>query len=923
MNIIYNFVSRTKANEKEIYDIKQYAYKLILLLVGTLTLLWFFVDLFFFDRPATFVISLLINTILCYSMFFLMSAFKNIRVLSLITAAYIAFVLIPVITLNGSVNNSSTPIWICSGMMLMFFVFDFKDFFIMFILSFYIETFLYATGYIKNTEVEDVSSIMYFLTFLFAFLSVVAILYFVIDVQEKHIQKVKSVIDANESSKRRTAYAKSTFLTSMSHDIRTPMNSIIGISELVFREKTNDELFNEVSVIKSSAYDLLEIIDDVLIYSKLDSAEMEIQKNDVELEEFFRQLIDSIRTTVNDKNIILKIDIAGDIPKKVYADSSKIKQVFIRLFFVALSMTDNGRIIISINGKYTEDKNHYIFECSVSDTGRGLKQADLDAIYGVYSVYDSKQNSNLKGIGLKYTICRELLKLMDGDLDVSSIENVGTTASFNFTCKVTDSTPMLKIEDAQSKKVLIYVSDDFELNEWKNIMDGFKIRPVYVNSFFTFNKTIDKTNFDYIFVPENLYPNVSGLIDTYNAFEKTYVICTPDKTMGAFGKSRIVRIPITSLSIDKILNNRWNAKAYESTDDKIDYDGTGAKVLVVDDNNVNLRVAMSIFKRFKINIDVANSGEEAINKLKQIDYDLVLMDMVMPEMTGEETLINIRKSDEVIRKNVPIIALTATVGENIREEILGKGFQEYLAKPIKVKYLTEALIKFLPPSVFKVSQDDAKAAKEVKANQNENDLLKAENVLDTGLGKFNIGGVEENYAAILNTYYTECNKHLINLPELLKAGDISLFTTFVHGIKSSSLSVGAKTVSAMFKELEFAGKDGNIGLINEKYEPYSNALRKILEDVKNYLISINQFVDPDKEECSKSDVEKEELTQEIILEFKSYVDKMDLKHGDEMMEDLYKRNFGEKNETIAKIKTHYDQFDFHEVKQLLNGLIEG
>lgn len=900
------------------YDIKKIALKLLLLMVGSVTLAWAFLDMLFFSRPVAYVLALVINTVICFSLYYFMSKIKNVKPIAFASAAYINFILIPSIILNGTVNNNSTPLWICSGIMLLFFIFDVRDFIIMFILAFYTETFIYAIGYIQNSKVEDISTVEYFITFLCSFLSIVVILYSIVDFQEKHIKRVKLAIDKNEEAKRRTANAKSLFLTNMSYEIRTPMNSIIGMSELVMRENMNEALYNEVSTVKESAYTLLDIIDDVLTYSKLDSGKFDVQNSDIILNEFFKQIIDSIRVSVFEKKLNLKIDIAGDVPKIVNGDSSKIKQVLMRLFFVSFSMTDNGRIGISIKGHYNENKDKYIFECSVSDTGCGLKQADLDAIYGVYSIYDSKQNSNLKGIGLKLIICRDILKLMNGDLEVSSIESVGTTFKFYFECDVVDDSPMLQIEDSFNKKILIFVSDDFELNEWKSIMDGFDITPIYTNSFFTFNKAVENQKFDYIFIPESAYPAMSGLIETFNIHDILYVVSSPDKMFGDFGKCRILRIPVTSLSIDKVLNNRWEVSMYESTDEKIEYDGSAAKILVVDDNNVNLRVATSIFKRFQINVDVATSGEEALSKVKNMDYDIVFMDMVMPGWTGEETLKNIRSCDEVNRKNVPIIALTANVGENFREEILSKGFQEYLSKPIKIKYLTQILLQFLPPSLIK------EVKKEKEAPKQSVDLTKRENVLNTSMGLSTIGGNEENYCAILNSYYLEGLKRNDELPDLLQNGNISLFTTYVHGIKSSSLSIGAETVSAMFKELEMAGKAGNISEINAHFKPYMEAFNKIIADVKDYLVSKNQFIDPFKEVVSKDGVDLEELTKDIILEFKSYIDKMDLKNGDIMIEDLYKRNFGdEDNDFVDKMKTAYEQYDFHEVKSLINAKIGG
>ena len=172
--------------------------------------------------------------------------------------------------------------------------------------------------------------------------------------------------------------------------------------------------------------------------------------------DLMNQILDSVAVMVNQKRIRIQVNLDNDIPKVVLGDDLRIKQIFMRLLFISLQLTDNGRIMISVNCEKTED-NKAKFTCSVSDTGSGLSQADLDAIYEAYDTYDSRQSSNLKGIGLKFNICKDLLSMMNGDMIIRSIEGVGLESEISFDCDVVDSSPMLELKDKEKRDILIYI----------------------------------------------------------------------------------------------------------------------------------------------------------------------------------------------------------------------------------------------------------------------------------------------------------------------------------------------------------------------------------------------------------------------------------------------------------------------------------
>jgi CheY-like chemotaxis protein/HPt (histidine-containing phosphotransfer) domain-containing protein len=526
----------------------------------------------------------------------------------------------------------------------------------------------------------------------------------------------------------------------------------------------------------------------------------------------------------------------------------------------------------------------------------------------------------MKGIGLKYSICKELLSMMDGSIRVESIEGIGTSTYFDFCNEIVDETPMVALESEKKPSVLIYVSDDIQMNKWQNIMEGFGIRPAYARSYYGFDRAIQDRRHDFIFVPDEAYENLRNIISLYECEEDTYITTVHSSIYGDFGKCRLIYNPFSCITVADILNHKWNKEDYKSSATVRTFTAKKAKVLVVDDNAVNLKVAAGIFSKYGIDISVATCGQDGIKKIESERYDLILMDMVMPDMSGSDVLKLIREKEDKYYKEVPVVALTAQNGTNAREEILNLGFQEYLSKPIKRRYLEQCLLGFLPEELIeKVKPEEQN--KTDKASKENEAAPKAESGLNTEKGLLNIGFNQDAYAAILNTYYSEGLKYLDMLPNLLEVGDIQLFTTNVHGIKSSSASIGAMEVSALFKELEFAGKDGRVDEIRQKFPGYLEKFKEILGIVREYLISIGKMKETEEAD-NLEEKEVEELTAEMLTDLKAELDRMNLKVTDVRVPELASRNFGaQANGQIKKLKEAYDMFDFHQVKAILNDMI--
>lgn len=832
-------------SENEIYDILSGNLWMVLLVLTSITgvfsvlMVTVFPVIPLLDTviPLTFVLLLIADLVYYYFR-------KCYKTLAIIVSIYIGLILSPAFIICGHSASNTASLFVVLSFITICFLLDIRKFWLLYGAIAYVNFFVFVKFYLNGSfEKIEHEPYLYFWGFALVFITTAAALVSSAIMQERTFLSIRKKIEENMDKERAAAMAKSRFLANMSNEIRNPMNTIIGLSELSLREDIDEEAKSHVNVLKQSSYDLLEIIDDVLSYSKLETQKIVVRNEEFLFEELIKRILNSISEQTMLKNLKVETVIDHNIPKWLYGDVSIIKQVFLRLIFISILLTENGRIMLSVKCIRDEQEKKAHFICKIKDTGFGLSDADLNAIKGAYTAYDSKQNSNLKGIGLKFNICDELMKLIGGSLQVQSISGVGLESSFEFECEIRDPEPMIRVDGGYGKSVLVYVNDTRELEYWQSIMEGFDLRPDYVNSYFSFEKALQNRKYEYIFILSAVYVSVANIIAAYHCEEETYVVANQNQAYGDFDKCRIIRNPVSCISIARVMNNEWKAEDYSYRNDDIHYDCSKAKILVVDDNSVNLKVAAGIFKLFKIDIDIAKSGFEAIEKATKNGYDIIYMDMVMPEMSGEETLKKMRKANLSNVIKVPVIALTATTGSNVRDEILSLGFQEYLAKPIKKSYLLQTLLTFLPPDYIKVEDNRKKSRKKENKDNlvRKNELSIKDSVLDVKKGIAGLSGNETMYLSVLNTYYRENTEKIELIKHAYETGDIAMFTVYVHAVKSASASIGADVVSVMFKELEAAGKVNNTTYIDNHIYDYLDALRDMIEKTRVYLEAMNAF----------------------------------------------------------------------------------
>ena len=864
----------------------------------------------------------LIESALMLGIWYLAHKYYSLKKASYLLCILLNFFIFPICFFSEGGIYSGIPLLFVEGIIITCFLMDGKWLVNMLAIEIIWYGFIIIYSYLHpESVIYPEGRVSLYISIAYFFVDASFVTVFVIGYQSWIHRNTRNNIAKSNSEVEHARQAKSKFLANMTHEIRTPMNAIIGMTDLILKEELSDGAREETEVVKEASSELLNIINNILTYSKLDSGKLELLPTKYRFDELMNEVTQTVSVELQGKNIDFHVNIDPTIPIVLYGDDIRIKQIFLSLLFNALRYSDDGRIIMEVKKEYLSKEHSVTLHCCVSDTGLGLSQVDIDAIFGAYERYDSRQGSNMKGMGLELSICKELLHLMGGELKISSIVGIGMSIEFEFTNAVVEDIPIVRLKEDDSRHVLIYVSNNMEEKAWKILNDNFNIRPEYASSHTAFLNKVSERRYSHIFLPDSAYQNLKDVLEQYECEDYTYVITDYRHVFRDFNNCKLLRRPLSCLNLGDVFNDKWVQENYQAPVQRENVEFPKAKILVVDDNMVNLKIAAGILENFKIIADTVKSGEECIDMLKKEKYHMVLLDQFMPDMNGIETLHNIRKIPGAYYKELPVLCMTADFGGEVREQLISEGFQDYIAKPIKIYYLERFLRKYLPEELMIISTKSEEASEPMKTETPSDDV--ADLSLQPAVGISTVGGSEEIYIAILNTYYKEGQDKLAEIPKIYESGDISLFTTNVHSVKGSSASVGALGISAVFKTLEMAGKRGDVDYINQNLQPALEQFRTLLEEVKAYLYERGAFEAGGENDALEPSGKEEVLKLAEVQKLKEALEQINLKLCEELLKELASHNYGKEcNHKIAGIKTSYEMFDYHKVKELIQELLQ-
>ncbi len=634
---------------------------------------------------------------------------------------------------------------------------------------------------------------------------------------------------------------KSEFLANMSHEIRTPMNAIVGMCELILREETISESVRENCFnIQSSGRSLLAIINDILDFSKIESGKMEIIEKEFNISSVLNDVINMTIARKGNKKIEIMVQADPDIPSGLIGDEIRIRQIILNFMTNAVKFTKAGVVTLRIS--QTKQAYGINLKVSIEDTGIGITEENIEKLFQSFQQVDTHRNRAIEGTGLGLTISKRLVTQMGGFVNVSSVYGRGSTFSFVIPLKVSNNAPFISVKNAEKLDVVGFIDftrlDTPQIGrQYKEIMAQIS-RQMNVKFAYAYNideiyRLINNSKVTHCFVGKEEYlENQSYFTELASKIEVIIVQDMID-AIPIPSNMKCIYKPFYTMSVAMALNNKKvSYNTSRNMNPAVTFLAPKAKILIVDDNMINLKVAVGLMKPYDMQIMTAEGGRKAISMLESTKFDLIFMDHMMPEIDGVETTNIIRNTEGDYYKNVPIVALTANAVNGVREMFLKSGFNDFLAKPIEIVELDKILKTWLPKEyIIPIGLERQKE----KKIQNEMVSPKKETVISISEGLQHTFGNEELYYQVLDMYVESGLEKQGYINQLFEAKDWKNYIIEVHALKSSSQSIGALSLFELAKKLEFAGKAGEYNVIEHENAILSDLYGQVIEEAKNIL----------------------------------------------------------------------------------------
>lgn len=646
--------------------------------------------------------------------------------------------------------------------------------------------------------------------------------------------------------------AKGVFLANMSHEIRTPINAIIGMNEMVIREN-NDPNINDYALdIASASRSLVTIVNDILDFSKIESGKMEIVETEFNIASMINDIVNMSESRLGNKQLALLFDVDPEIPVGIVGDEMRIKQIILNMMTNAIKYTNTG--FVKMRVEFTKQEYGINLNVFVKDSGIGIAEENIDQLYQSFKRFDSKRNRSIEGTGLGLSITKRLVQNMGGFINVTSKLGVGSEFSICIPLKVSNSSPFISLKNPSEVSVVsLFDYDALDINIRKEtinilngIQNGLKFEMTNLKKFEDLQSYLVDNKPTHILIDKNTYYKNEEYYEKVSHSYQVIVIQKRGNAIDLPGSIISFFTPLYAISLAGILNNKKYSFISGSTLQT--FEAPEAKILIVDDNAMNLKVAAGLLKPYKMRVTTVDSGLKAIDILKEDPtYDIVFMDHMMPIMDGIEATQKIRKLEGDYYTNLTIIALTANTINNAKNMFLQNGFNDFLPKPININLLDKILRAYLPEDKMKPSSND-ETSDFKEENLNNTVLVNASDKSVTGDSPAEIvkdfdyetgmkysGGSMDLYLEILKEYVENSDEMKQFITTSFENKDWKNYVIKVHALKSMSMTIGAVPLSEAAKELELSGKA-------ENYEPILQKTEGLLKQYEEILIKARQFL---------------------------------------------------------------------------------
>ena len=488
--------------------------------------------------------------------------------------------------------------------------------------------------------------------------------------------------------------AKDMFLINMSHEIRTPMNAIVGTVDLLLDQDVSEHVSDSVYNILNSCNALLSITDELMDLSKAENGEVELYVSTYDLSDLLMEVINMMTVRLTESNLSFFVDINRNIPRFLYGDAAKLRQLFVNLLNNAVKFTPAGKIIMRVDYRIIDNDSIELI-VDIEDTGIGIRKEDMANLFKrPEEDVESDDLLNLDGSGLGLAICAEIVNEMKGSISVQSEYQAGSIFTFKLPQRFTSMDTVAYVSDPKSFRVLVFEKDDAHALHVRKILESFDIASDRAFTKQDIERLMNVNNYTHVFVSNERYEECEPVLNNRLVEENIVAFLDIDDNVQISKAVTVLTRPIHTLNIAALLNNVTNTYVRDVSR-KGGFTCPRASILVVDDNYTNLNVASAILTKYGANVLTALSGKDCLRLLKDQEVDLIFLDYMMPEMNGIDTLDNIRKMPGSKFVAIPVIALTANVVSGAREMFLEAGFDDFIAKPISIDKMEKVLRKYL------------------------------------------------------------------------------------------------------------------------------------------------------------------------------------------------------------------------------------